>query len=338
MPIPAKSHGCTWHWLSLQDLPEIIGLVDAEEHFGDTTHHHDLAGLRSALIDERVRSSQTGVVLRKPSGTLIAYAWIRLPSGGEPEQRLHLHGGCHPAWRDEGVQDTLIQWQVERGIEWFLETFPDADELSRLELSILASSSTHFLAESLPGHGFRAQRWYHALHRPLGHHLPDNELEGVAFEQFGPGWSDAVRELYNRTVAHASDLVDAQSWQWGLTSAGIRDDLSWVALHEGRVVGWVLNAVADLAGDKAGWTEYLGAGNEWRNRGLYTSQLARSHHSFRDAGLQMAGIGVETDSDQGARPYLALGYQPIDTMVWYVNHPSLDTIGAAKLTSEQDGT
>ena len=301
MPIPAKSHGCTWHWLSLQDLPEIIGLVDAEEHFGDTTHHHDLAGLRSALLDERVRSSQTGVVLRKPSGT-------------------------------------LIQWQVERGIEWFLETFPDADELSRLELSILASSSTHFLAESLPGHGFRAQRWYHALHRPLGHHLPDNELEGVAFEQFGPGWSDAVRELYNRTVAHPSDLLDAQSWQWGLTSAGIRDDLSWVALHEGRVVGWVLNAVADLAGDKAGWTEYLGAGNEWRNRGLYTSLLARSHHSFRDAGLQMAGIGVETDSDQGARPYLALGYQPIDTMVWYVNHPSLDTIGAAKLTSEQDGT
>ena len=339
MATPAKSHGCTWHWLSLQDLPEITGLVAAEQHFGDTTHHHDLNGLRAALIDDRVRSSQTGVVLRKPSGTLIAYAWIRLPSAGEPERRLQLHGGCHPAWRDEGVQDTLLQWQVERGIEWYLDSFDDAaDSMNRLELSVLASSSTHFLSDNLPGRGFRAQRWYHAMRRPLADQLPDGHFEGVSFEPFGPGWSEAVRQSYNRIVAHPVDLLDEPSWQWGLTSAGIRDDLSWVAVHDGQVVGWVLNAITDLAGDQAGWTEYLGAGAEWRNRGLYTSLLARSHHSFRDVGLGMSGIGVETDSDQGARPYLALGYQTIDTMVWYVNHPSLDTIVAAKLTSEQDGT
>ena len=54
------------------------------------------------------------------------------------------------------------------------------------------------------------------------------------------------------------------------------------------------------------------------------------------AGLSEAGIGVETDSDQGARPYLALGYQPVDTMVWYVNHVSLGTILSAQ-ADEADG-
>ncbi len=187
MPTPAKSHGCTWHWLSDQDLPEINGLVAAEEHFGDTTHHHDLNGLQRAVSDNGVRRTQTGVVLRKPSGTLIAYAWLRLPQSGEPDYRLHLHGGCHPAWRDEGVQDTLMRWQVERGIEWYLETVPDAaDHLNRLELSMLVSAGNHFLAETLPNQGFRPQRWYHALRRPLSPPLAGVELPGVAFEQFGP--------------------------------------------------------------------------------------------------------------------------------------------------------
>ena len=54
MPIPAKSHGCTWHWLSQQDLPEIGGLIAAEEHFGDAIHHHDLPALEAAVADEAV--------------------------------------------------------------------------------------------------------------------------------------------------------------------------------------------------------------------------------------------------------------------------------------------
>ena len=337
MPTPAKSHGCTWHWLSDQDLPEINGLVAAEEHFGDTTHHHDLNGLQRAVSDNGVRRTQTGVVLRKPSGTLIAYAWLRLPQSGEPDYRLHLHGGCHPAWRDEGVQDTLMRWQVERGIEWYLETVPEAaDHLNRLELSMLVSAGNHFLAETLPNQGFRPQRWYHALRRPLSPPLAGVELPGVAFEQFGPDVSEAVRQLYNATVASPSDRLEPDAWLWGLQSAGIRDDLSWVAVHAGGPIGWVLNATTDLAGEQAGWTEYLGAARHWRNRGLYSALLARSHESFLDAGLHTAGIGVETDSDQGARPYLELGYQPIDAMVWYVHHPSLDTLGAAQAEEQAE--
>lgn len=334
MPTPAKSHGCTWHWLSQQDLSEIAGLVAAEEHFGDATHHHDLNALQAAVARETVRDTRTGVVLRKPSGTLIAYAWVRLPEQGEPPNRLHLHGGCHPAWRDEGVQDTLLRWQVDRSVEWYRA---HGEGRGPLELVMLASGSNLFLAETLPASGFRAQKWYHALQRSLGERTFAASVPGITLEQFGPGWSEAVRRLYNSAVSHPADVLDADAWRWGLESADIRDDWSWVALDGDAPVGWALNCETNLAGDRAGWTEYLGAQPAWRNRGLFTALLARSNEAFRAAGLAIAGIGVETDSDQGARPYEALGYTSIDSMVWYVSHPATDRIEAAKTDEQQMG-
>ena len=109
-----------------------------------------------------------------------------------------------------------------------------------------------------------------------------------------------------------------------------------MALHDGHPVGWVLNAITD-AGERAGWTEYLGATSEWRNRGLYRVLLARSFESFGALGLGLAGIAVETDSDQGARPYVELGYQPVDAMAWYVYRPVTDTLGPAKTDEQQMG-
>ena len=104
MPTPAMSHGCTWHRLTVHDLPEIQNLIAAEEYLGDATHHHDLSALTVALADDPEAVSGNGVVLRKPSGTLIAYGWLQTPAPGESGGQVYLHGGCHPAWRHEGVQ------------------------------------------------------------------------------------------------------------------------------------------------------------------------------------------------------------------------------------------
>ncbi len=336
MPIPAKSHGCTWHWLSRQDLPEVDGLIVAEGHFGDATHHHDLAALEAAVIDDMVKETETGVVLRKPSGTLIAYAWIRLPGPGEAPHRLRLHGGCHPAWRDEGVQETLVHWQQERALEWHHD-HGDAGE--PLELSMVISSSNLFLAETLSGCGFRPQKWYHAMRRGLHEPLPGGSAAtpGVHLEQFGPEWSEPVRLLYNANAGDPSDIVDPEAWAWGLAGAGVRDNWSWVAVAADRAVGWVLNAETSLAGERIGWTEYLGACPQWRNRGIYHPLLVRSRDSFLQAGLSSAGIGIDTESGQGARPYQELGYTGVDSMVWYVSHPGIDTIGPAQTDEQQMG-
>ncbi|MFT3862177.1 GNAT family N-acetyltransferase [Micropruina sp.] len=333
MPTPAKTHGCLWNRLTTDDLPEIESLIEAEEYLGDATHHHDLRALSVALIETPDLVGNNGVVLRKPSGTLIAYGWVQVPARKSTDARLYLHGGCHPAWRHEGVQPTLVDWQVERATEWHLER---PGQLDALELVMVTSAANHILAELLPARGFLPQRWYHALRCPLTEGLRC-DLPGVGFTPFDASWSEPVRQLYNQTLSRASDSLDRTGWEWGLEASGIRDDLSWVALQGGRPVGWALNGVMDLAGARVGWTEYLGATPQWRNRGLYPALLGRSHDAFRAHGFELAGIGVEADSDQGARPYLELGYQSVDTMVWYVHRRSLDTIGAAQ-SDDADGT
>lgn len=325
MPTPAKTHGCTWNSITADDLDEIAGVIEAEEYLDDTTHHHDLRALTIALAEDPDGTGANGVVLRKPSGTLIAYAWNQTPPTGELDARVYLHGGCHPAWRHEGVHATLVDWQLERAVEWYLETPGVSDEL---ELVMITSAGNHIFADLLPQRGFPPQRWYHALRRSLADPL-QLAASDLTFVGYGSDWSEAVRTLYNQVASRPEDHLDASAWEWQLGSAGIRDDLSWVAVADGRAVGWVLNAVLDLAGERTGWTEYLGAAPHWRTKGLFPQLLAHSHESFRAMGLGTAGIGVETDSDQGARPYVELGYQLVDTMVWYVKHPSLDTIGAA---------
>ncbi len=326
MPTPAKTHGCTWNRITAGDLPEIASLIEAEEYLGDATHHHDLRALSVALADDPQGTGDNGIVLRKPSGTLIAYAWNQVPAADDPSGPVYLHGGCHPAWRHEGVQPTLLDWQSERAIEWYLETDGAGGPL---QLTMVTSATNKIFADLLPTRGFPPQKWYHALRRPLAHPLR-HTVAGVDLVPFGAAWSEPVRHLYNQILTRPSDTLDEASWQWGLGAAGIRDDLSFVAVADGAAVGWVLNSLLDLAGERSGWTEYLGATLEWRNRGIYRALLARSDDSFRALGLGTAGIGVETDSDQGARPYLEMGYQLVDTMVWYVNHPSLDRIGAAQ--------
>jgi len=173
------------------------------------------------------------VVLRKPSGTLIAYAWNQVPADDNPHGPVYLHGGCHPAWRHEGVQPTLLDWQTERALEWYLD---NEDDRGPLEVVMVTSTANHIFADLLPTRGYPPQKWYHAMRRSLLEPLPGGPetLPGVHLERFGPEWKEPVRLLYNANASDPADTVDEEAWAWGLSGAGVRDDWSWVAVANDR--------------------------------------------------------------------------------------------------------
>jgi mycothiol synthase len=329
MPTPVQTHGCSWDPLTRDDLPEVADLVAALEYLGESADHLDLAGLEAAYEDDAAAQERNGVVLRRPSQTLIAFAWIR-PTG-DPRghaARVQVASASHPVWRHEGVQPTLLRWTVDRAVEWYAE---QADPtLPPLEVASLVPSTNELATGLLREAGFEVQKWYHTMERHLGD-LPCGDLPEVELRPFRPD-DDAVRLLHNR---HTGTDLDGDGWASLLRRAGIRPGLSWVAYAGPDPVGYALNALTAVGEGQHGWTEFLGAEPRWRRCGVLQSLLAASIGGFREAGCSGAGIGVEASSDQGNRPYRELGYAPVETLVWYVHHPRTATVIAAKSPTAQ---
>ncbi len=92
-------------------------------------------------------------------------------------------------------------------------------------------------------------------------------------------------------------------------------------------MGYVLNSIdtGDPHGRRVGWTDRLGVGFSWRGLGIATALLRASHHSFAGAGLESAGVTVETDDpDRDLGAFRASGYRSVDVVALYSRMLRLD--------------
>ena len=97
--------------------------------------------------------------------------------------------------------------------------------------------------------------------------------------------------------------------------SAFRPDLSFAILDGQEVAAFSMNrfdtSQAERTGFKAGWIGSLGTRRAWRQRGLASALLAASMRAFRAAGLEYAGLGVDTQNPTGALGlYEGLGFKP----------------------------
>jgi GNAT superfamily N-acetyltransferase len=308
------------------DLPDLADLITAVEHVENPFPAHNLLDPEAAFDTPGADPWRNAVVLRDPKGNAVAFGWNVCPRPEEQLRRVFLITCCHPGWRNRGVRLTLLGWQVERAREWYAETCREG--MSPLEMVVVADGHKLGDVARLARAGFVAQRWMHDLHLSFG---PDGlpwvvpEIPGVRIVAFDPSRAEEIRRVHNECFRGRPGArpVQVEEWQDSLEAPAVRPDLSWIALAGDDVVGYVINAI--VSGDPVsdGWTERLGALPRWRTQGLLTSLLATTLNSFRDAGFRGAGIGVDTDSPTGSRPYEALGYTVLDTVVWYVHRGTI---------------
>nr|WP_239579034.1 GNAT family N-acetyltransferase [Microlunatus panaciterrae] len=149
---------------------------------------------------------------------------------------------------------------------------------------------------------------------------------GVTIVPFSDELSEGVRRAHNEAFADhwGSQPVDRTRWQEQLVRADARPEWSWVALdgETGEVTGYAMNAAYrqdwDAQGYSEGWTDRLGVRRAWRGRGIARALLCASMRSFADAGLEAAGLGVDSDNPTGAfQLYESLGYRAGETIVMH---------------------
>jgi mycothiol synthase len=174
-------------------------------------------------------------------------------------------------------------------------------------------------------HGYRATRFHYEMRRDLAEPIADVPMpEGLEVRPVIPAhhravWDadvEAFRDHWDAAVINEDDFaqffahpdVDPSLWQ--------------VAWDGDEIAGSVINGINrsenEQIGLDIGWLDSVSTRRPWRRRGLAAALIARSLVVLRDRGMQIAALGVDTESPTGALGvYERAGFRPVKTFAFY---------------------
>ena len=321
----AEVTGLDWSPLQYDDLEEVSGLLTAIEHFDDPEARHSLEELQETYASAHIPPSEQAAIGRLPAGQVVAYGWNLLSPSDVEVRRVFLTGGVHPGFRGRGIGRALLQWQMERGRRYDRATRREG--YGPLQHTCFAEEDLGAHRELLAHAGFTPRRWSVDMSLIFGPALAEPTVpDGVDLVGFAPDDGDEVRRCHNECFAEKPGArpVDARTWQRSLDRSSFHPDWSWVARDRssGRIIGYALNSGYEsdwqAQGHSEGWTDFFGVLPSWRRRGVAVALLQRSMASFRRAGLDGAGLGVDFfDETSGRALYERVGYTAGRTTMLY---------------------
>ena len=323
---PADELGLVWAPLTRDDLHDLSALLSAIEHLDQPSERHSLAEL-SESYDELDSDPEEDTILgRDAGGEPVAYGWNHPMRADMNPRRVFVSGGVHPGWRRRGIGRALLGWQLERARRWYRCSWVDGHGPLRV-IGAVDQKLTDVRA-LYDHHGLEPIRWFADMalsfdgQPPPSHDAPP----GIRIVPFSRKHLEAVRQAHNEAFADhwGSQPVDRVHWEEQLTRSASRLSWSWVALDgaTSEVVGYATNSAYEqdweAQGFSEGWTDRLGVRRGWRGRGIAKALLAASMRSFAEAGLQAAGLGVDTDSPTRALAlYESMGYRSVNSVVMH---------------------
>ena len=169
----------------------------------------------------------------------------------------------------------------------------------------------------LEASGYEAVEWEASLVRPNLDDIPVLTLpDGVDVRPVTP---DQLRPIWNAHMEAfrgewdfeepTPEMVDAE-----LAEPYVDHTLWKVAWAGDEIVGQVKSFINpeenEARGYLRGYTEYISAHHDWRNRGIAGALLAMSLVELRDRGMTEAALGVDTNNAGGAfQLYTKLGFE-----------------------------
>lgn len=321
--------GLIWQPVTPADLEDLGVLLTAIEHLDEPSERHSMDTLADAFVGGETSPSSDTLLGRDGGGTAVAYGWNHPVATDVDPRRVYLTGGVHPGWRRQAIGRQLLAWQLDRARAWYEETF--APPMGPLQLTAYVDEKLDVQQRLYRAAGLEPVRWFADMGltfeqdadrpRPAGP-APD----GIRLVPYSKKLSEAVRLAHNDAFAGhwGSQPVARGPWEDQLSRSVARPSWSWVALDAAtsEVAGYAMNSAYEqdweAQGFSEGWTERLGVRHAFRGRGIARALLAASMTSFAEAGLDGAGIGVDSDSPTGSiNLYPELGYAASSTIVMY---------------------
>lgn len=314
-----------WTPLREADLDELAELREAIEYVDDPIDHSDREELQEMFEAPGADPEHHGALGRDQNGSLLAYAWGQ-PRVGEDQYRYWFDFGVHPAQRYRNIGRLAAQWLYQRALDWWANCDPVRD----LWVGGYVDAKLGFKRADFLAAGLAEERWFSDMWLRFGQDEPEQleitDPEGIALVPFEQCHREPVRLAHNRAYG-GNRSVTGSHWNHYLSGARMRPDWSWVALADDQVVGYILNSehINSAGADSyaEGWTDYLGVIEPYRGRGVAKALLAHALDSFRQAGLEGAGLGVDADEPIGTL-FAHLGFHNTEELVLMSARHSVD--------------
>jgi mycothiol synthase len=292
--------------LTRSDIPAWADLREEIERVDRTGEHFSADDLAEEMANPAVEVGKDFVGAFDTAGQMVGYFSI-LPRGAtDGHYTIDLQGSVLPDRRGQGIGTLLATGMVERATRVRDERRPDLP--ARLFVAGLSSDVAQ--ADLLASVGMRGERWTFLMRTALADLQPPRPLAaGYRLRAYDASMADSLRQAHNAAFLDHPDFTPWSEVLWKQTvteSRSFRPDASFVVSPDGsdEIVAYLQTAEfeADLAatGRREAYIGKVGTLRAHRGKGLATALLGHALRAYRDAGYDVASLGVDSENPTGA--------------------------------------
>ncbi len=318
LPLPLQEY--IWRPVVREDAVALNALLLAAEAVDRRGWVDTLEDRERDFTDPETNPATDSLAVFTPSGQLIGYGWIFTPLPTAKLSFSFMEGTVHPAFRRHGLGTFILRWLVQRSSEI-------QSHVAETQLRLLRMSIPDFLSDYIKlygQHGFEPARYFYRMRRDLNLAIPEVQLPAsLQLIAWNTELDEAARQAVNEAFEDhwGSIPTNSEHWKmWVTEHEYFHPELSFMVTEGDELAGVSVNKIRaaenKVVGIKEGWIQTLGVRRAWRRQGIASALICASMHAFKAAGLEYAGLTVDTDNFTGAlRLYERLGFKDISRII-----------------------
>jgi ribosomal protein S18 acetylase RimI-like enzyme len=317
LPTPPTELGYCWRPASRDDglvIHRLLLDIEAVDRHGRID---SLEERERDFADPDTDLEADTILAFSPQGELAALGWLTCPLEGHQDYMAYLWGEVHPHHRQRGLGSFVLKWMETRARQ-ILTTRPN--DLPH-QLQIFCESHLSDRVDLFISQGFSHVRTFYRMRCDLKAPILNGSLPpGISLVAWPSERDSQALDAFNSCFAEHWGFLPLtdEIWRlWFVEHSSFRRDLSSLAVtQDGQVIGCLLSQVrpeeTQSNGFQEGWIQELGVLKSWRGQGIGSAMLCHALRAYQAAGMQSAGLMVDTDNQSGALAiYQRLGFQEI---------------------------